>query len=223
MFPRIAMQPVKIKVCGVTTADDVRMLSDAGVDAIGFNFYSKSPRYIEPSQAMALIAVLGPFTTPVGLFVDTPIRQATAIAYQLGLRAIQNYDDNPPGENLFPFAHLPAFRVKDVSCLLTIKEFVNYATRLNRRPAAVLLDSYVAGEMGGTGHVAPWNLLVGFDPGVPVILAGGLTPENVADAINLVRPWGIDVASGVESEPGKKDAAKVRRFVKNARGAISVS
>ncbi|MGL6094989.1 MAG: phosphoribosylanthranilate isomerase, partial [Fimbriiglobus sp.] len=80
-------------------------------------------------------------------------------------------------------------------------------------PAAVLLDSFVAGEMGGTGHVAPWHLLAGFDPGVPVILAGGLTPDNVAAAVRLVRPWGVDVASGVETAPGRKDAGKVRAFV----------
>jgi phosphoribosylanthranilate isomerase len=217
------MSHLRIKVCGVTTAEDVRTVADAGVDALGFNFYPKSPRYVEPAKALDLIRVLPAFTTPVGLFVGTPSRQITALAFQLGLRAIQNYEEHPPSESYFPFAHIPAFRVKDVETLAAIKSFVAVSTSRGRAPAAVLVDAYVPGELGGTGHRAPWELLAGFDPGVPLLLAGGLTPDNVAEAVTKVRPWGIDVASGVESAPGKKDAELVRRFVKNARAALSVS
>ena len=112
---------------------------------------------------------------------------------------------------------MPAFRVKDQAGLDAVKGFVKAARALGRAPAAVLIDSHVTGQFGGTGERAPWELLQHFDAGVPLILAGGLTPENVAEAVSLVRPWGIDVASGVESAPGVKDPEKVARFVKNAR------
>jgi phosphoribosylanthranilate isomerase len=128
---------------------------------------------------------------------------------------VQTYSDQPPSFDLAPSAHVTAFRVKDAADLDHIKQFV-----AGCRPAAVLVDSFVADSMGGTGHRAPWELLVGFDPGVPLILAGGLTPDNVADAVRLVRPWGVDVASGVESAPGVKDHAKLRAFVHAARGAL---
>lgn len=207
---------VRVKICGVTTPDDMKLVADAGADAVGLNFYPKSPRYVEPHAAMTLLRALPPFVASVGVFVDTPLRQATALAFQLGLRGLQTYTDQPLAEDPFPFQLVPAFRVKDAESLAAVKLFVE---RSPHRPTAVLIDSYVPGEMGGTGHTAPWHLLAGFDPGVPVILAGGLTPENVADAIRAVRPWGVDVASGVESAPGRKDAAKVRAFVKNARAA----
>jgi len=213
---------IRIKICGVTTPEDARFAADAGADAVGLNFYPKSPRFVTPSQAAALVRALPAFTAPVGVFVGMPLRQVCSVAFQLGLRGVQTYDERPPEEDTFPFAHVPAFRVKDVAGLDHIRKFVLAATAENRRPAAVLIDSFVAGEMGGTGHVAPWELLRGFDPGVPVILAGGLTPENVAEAIAVVRPWGIDVASGVESAPGKKDPDKVTRFVKIARHAVSL-
>lgn len=213
---------IRIKICGVTTPEDARFAADAGADAVGLNFYPKSSRFVTPAQAAALVRVLPPFTAPVGVFVGMPLRQVCAVAFQLGLRGVQTYEEQPPQEDTFPFAHVPAFRVKDAADLEHIRRFVLAATAENRRPAAVLIDSFVAGEMGGTGHVAPWELLRGFDPGVPIILAGGLTPENVAEAIAVVRPWGIDVASGVESAPGKKDPEKVARFVKIARAAASL-
>jgi phosphoribosylanthranilate isomerase len=210
---------VRIKICGVTTSADARAAAEAGADAVGLNFYPQSPRYVTPQQAAEVVRALPPFTSPVGVFVGMPLRQVCAVAYQLGLRGVQTYDEEPPAEDAFPFAHVPAFRVKDAEGLERVRRFVQAAARLGRPPAAVLIDSHVEGQMGGTGRAAPWELLKGFDPGVPLVLAGGLTPENVAEAIELVRPWGVDVASGVESAPGVKDAEKVRRFVKNARSA----
>jgi phosphoribosylanthranilate isomerase len=204
---------VRIKVCGVTTPADAMMAADAGADAIGLNFYPKSPRFITPEQAAAIVRVLPPFIAPVGVFVATPMRQVCAIAFQLGLRCVQTYFADSPTEDAFPFAHVPAFRVKTADDLQHIRDVVE----TGRKPAAVLIDAHVEGQVGGTGQQAPWELLAGFDPGVPLILAGGLTPENVAKAIDLVNPWGGDVASGVESSPGCKDAEKVTRFVKIAR------
>jgi phosphoribosylanthranilate isomerase len=208
---------VRIKICGVTTPGDARVAADAGADAVGLNFYPKSPRFVTPTQAAAIVRGLPAFTAPVGVFVAMPLRQVCAVAFQLGLRGIQTYDDHAPSEDPFPFAHVPAFRVKDAAGLELVRRFVDAAAALGRRPAAVLIDSHVEGRMGGTGHTAPWDSLAGFDPGVPLILAGGLTPDNVAEAVARVRPWGVDVASGVESAPGRKDPTKVARFVKIVR------
>ena len=212
------MPSVRVKICGVTTPDDARFAADCGADAVGLNFYPKSPRFVDPQQAAAIVRRLPAFTAPVGVFVGMPLRQVCAAAYQLGLRGVQTYEW-PPDDDTFPFAHIPAFRVKDAAGLHHVRLYVVLGKNAGRPPAAVLIDSYIEGEMGGTGHKAPWELLAGFDPGVPVILAGGLTPENVADAIAVVRPWGVDVASGVESAPGKKDPDKVARFIKSVRDA----
>ena len=211
--------PIRIKICGVTTPEDARFAAEAGADAIGLNFYPKSPRFIAPSQAAAIVRELPAFTAAVGVFVEMPLRQACAIAYQLGLRGIQTYDNQPPSEDAFPFALIPAFRIEDEAGLQRIRDFVKTARQANRTPAAVLVDSLVAGQMGGTGHKAPWELLAGFYAGVPLILAGGLTPENVGEAIARVRPWAVDVASGVESSPGHKDPVKVLQFLRAARTA----
>jgi len=213
---------IRIKICGVTIPADAQLVAEAGADAMGLNFYPNSPRCVSPAQAAAIVRALAPFSVPVGVFVGIPIRQVCAIAFQLGLRGVQTYGDQPASEDTFPFAHIPAFRVKDAAGLDSVRNFVELATTLGRRPHAVLIDSHVEGQMGGTGHAAPWELLAGFDPGVPLILAGGLTAENVASAIAIVRPWGVDVASGVESSPGKKDRDKVLRFVKAVRAIDSL-
>jgi phosphoribosylanthranilate isomerase len=213
------MPHVRIKICGVTTPTDASFAAKAGADALGLNFYPKSPRFLEPRAAAAIVRELPAFTAAFGVFVGMPLRQVCAVAYQLGLRGIQTYDDQPPADDPFPFAFVPAFRVKDVASLDGIRAFVRTCRDAGRPPAAVLVDAYVAGEMGGTGQKAPWEILAGFDPGVPLILAGGLTPENVADAIRTVKPWGVDVASGVEASPGKKDPAKVRAFIDSVRDA----
>ena len=213
---------VRIKICGVTTPADARFAAEAGADAVGLNFYPQSPRYLTPQQAAEIVRALPAFTAPVGVFVGMPLRQVCAVAFQLGLRGVQTYDEQPPAEDTFPFAHVPAFRVKDAAGLEHVRRFVEVATKLGRRPSAVLIDSHVEGQFGGTGRAAPWELLKGFDPGVPLILAGGLTPENVAEVIELVRPWGVDVASGVESAPGVKDPGKAAAFVKNVRSAAAL-
>jgi phosphoribosylanthranilate isomerase len=213
------MSTVRVKICGVTTPADARFATEAGADAVGLNFYPPSPRFLTPDRAAAVVRALPAFAAPVGVFVGMPLRRVCAVAYQLGLRGVQTYDDGPPDDDPFPFAHIPAFRVKDAAGLEQVRQFVAAATQAGRPPAAVLIDSHVEGQVGGTGHRAPWELLAGFDPGVPLILAGGLTPENVAEAVAVVRPWGVDVASGVESTPGVKDPDRVARFVRAARDA----
>jgi phosphoribosylanthranilate isomerase len=138
-----------------------------------------------------------------------------------GLRAVQTYALVPDGFDFAPTSHIPAFRVHDRASIESVLATVETYREFGRTPSAILIDSYVPGAMGGTGHTAPWDLLAGFDPGVPVVLAGGLTPDNVADAIRTVRPAGVDVASGVESGPGKKDSGKVRAFIQAAREAAA--
>src|SRR4029450_7850123 len=127
---------VRIKICGVTTPEDARLAADAGADAVGLNFYPKSPRFITPTQAAAILRTFPAFTAPVGVFVGMPVRQVCAVAYQLGLRGVQTYDDQPPAEDPFPFAQVPAFRVKDAAGLDHARRFVEAATALGRRPAA---------------------------------------------------------------------------------------
>jgi phosphoribosylanthranilate isomerase len=217
------MPSVRVKICGVTTPADARHAAEAGADAVGLNFYPKSPRFLTPAVAAAVVRELPPFTATVGVFVGMPLRQVCAVAFKFGLRGVQTYDDRPPDDDPFPFAHVPAFRVADAEQLDAVRRYVDAAGAAGRPPAAVLIDSFVPGQLGGTGHVAPWHLLAGFDPGVPVILAGGLTPENVGEAVAAVRPWGVDVASGVESEPGRKDPDKVTRFIRAVRGAAGDS
>ena len=202
----------RIKICGITTPADAELLAELGVEAVGLNFYPQSLRYVSPSQARELVRHLGPFVAPVGVFVSDGWQHVHSVATGIGLRAVQTYTNTPPPAPLTPFAHIPAFRVKSAADLDHLRQFVTAC-----RPSAVLVDSFVAGEMGGTGHQAPWHLLAGFDAGVPLILAGGLTPENVADAIRVVNPWAVDVASGVESSPGVKDHSKIRAFVQAVR------
>lgn len=210
------MLDVPIKICGVTTPADAEFAANCGADAIGLNFYARSPRYLTEDRAAAIVRALPPFVASVGLFVGTPLAEVHDRALRFNLRAVQTYPSDDSVFDFFPVAHIPAFRVKDAASLAVVSAYVSVA-----KPAAVILDAYVDGLMGGTGRIAPWNLLVGFDPGVPILLAGGLTPDNVADAVRTVRPWGVDVASGVESAPGVKDRGKIRAFVQAVRAAAA--
>jgi phosphoribosylanthranilate isomerase len=210
--------PVRVKICGVTAPADAAFAVDAGADAVGLNFYPKSPRYLPDDRAEAVVRALPPFAAAVGVFVDTPDAGVSVTARRFGLRAVQTYSADPPDLSFFPAAFVPAFRVKDSADLDAIRAFLAAADAAGRPASAVLVDSFVPGEMGGTGHRAPWHLLAGFDPGVPLVLAGGLTPDNVAEAVRVVRPWGVDVASGVESAPGRKDPGRVRAFIQAAKG-----
>jgi phosphoribosylanthranilate isomerase len=215
------MTRTRIKFCGVTRAADAELCAELGVDAVGLNFYPKSPRCVTPQVGAELVKQLGPLVCPVGVFVNAPPIQMLSVAEYAGLRALQTYSDAPPEFDFGQLGWLPAFRVKDEAGIAAVRHFLGLAgaSPSRSRPAAVVIDSFVPGEMGGTGHVAPWHLLAGLDLGVPLILAGGLTPDNVADAIRQVRPWGVDLASGIESAPGVKDAGKMRVFVTAVRDA----
>jgi phosphoribosylanthranilate isomerase len=156
----------------------------------------------------------------VGVFTNEPLDRAIVTAGRLGrLTTIQWHGDEHEPWDAFPFRYVPAFSVRDRDGLAAIERFLARAREGDRLPAAVLIDGHRAGLYGGTGQAAPWELLSDFRPGVPVILAGGLTPENVAEAVRIVRPYAVDVASGVESSPGRKGPDKVERFIANAWSA----
>jgi phosphoribosylanthranilate isomerase len=210
---------VRIKICGVTRPEDVIACAEAGADAVGVNFHPGSKRYVDPKLAQTVLRAIPPLLAGVGVFVGLPFRQVTALAYQLGLRGVQYHGENRELSDPFPFSLIAAFRVKDQKSLNSIATYLEMCRSFGHLPAAILVDAYVEGEHGGTGQKAPWDLLANFRPGVPVVLAGGLTPENVAEAIRIVRPDAVDVASGVEAEPGIKDHDKIRRFVSAARNA----
>jgi phosphoribosylanthranilate isomerase len=214
---------MRIKICGVTTIADIQLCADAGADAVGINFHPASPRFVDPKQAPPLIRAIPPLMSSVGVFVNQPMRQMCAIAYQLGLRGVQHHGEQREIADPFPFAFIPAFQIKDAGSVSSIRTYLERWRPSGIQPSAILVDAHAEGQHGGTGQTAPWELLAGFQPGVPLILAGGLTPENVSEAIRMVRPWAVDVASGVESAPGKKDPDKVRRFIGNAREAVAKS
>ena len=200
----------------MTTPEDTRAAVDAGVDLIGLNFSAQSLRRISLDQARSLIEVVPGFGNRfAGVFVEQTWEEMAAINAECNLSFFQSYTAPWPVERATVSLHIAAFRVRSGEDIAEIHKHLE----LTHPPDFLLIDSFVPGAMGGTGHKAPWDLLAGQDFGVPLILAGGLTPENVAEAIRIVRPYGVDVASGVESSPGRKDAGKMRAFVQAARDA----
>jgi phosphoribosylanthranilate isomerase len=209
---------VRIKICGITRLEDAAHAARLGADAIGLNFSPRSARRVDEEQAARIALSLPPFVEPVGLFVNDPLEQVVEKARRLGfLRTIQWHGDKHEVPPAMPFSFIPAFQVRDRDGLAAVSRYLERCREDASMPAAVLIDGHLDGEYGGTGRTAPWQLLADFDPGVPVILAGGLTPENVAEAIRLARPYAVDVASGVEAAPGQKDLEKMRRFIANVR------
>ncbi|WP_254510854.1 phosphoribosylanthranilate isomerase [Anatilimnocola floriformis] len=218
---------MRIKICGITNRDDATTAIEAGADALGFNFYPKSPRSISLATLQQIGGNLA--VNKVGVFVNhaDPLQ----VAIDGGLDTIQLHGDETPQElvEIVNGAQSQgkqvwrAFRCKENS-LADVAEYLERCESLGALPAAVLLDAYAPDAFGGTGKVVDWNsvreqrrLL----RELPLILAGGLTPENIAEAIRTAQPDGVDVASGVESSPGKKDAAKVRDFVAAAKLAFT--
>ncbi len=213
---------VRVKICGITSAADGLQAARFGADAVGLNFYPQSPRYVDPTTAVAILRDLPPLLDPVGLFVNQPLRDVFQALNGLGrVRTFQWYGDQREVCDCYPFQMIQCFPVGGPDDLRAITSYLELCRRLGKLPAAVLADARVPGQHGGTGKKVPWDLLADFRPGVPLILAGGLTPDNVAEAVKAVRPYAVDVASGVESSPGRKDPEKLRRFVANARAAAA--
>jgi phosphoribosylanthranilate isomerase len=202
------MTPYFIKICGVTNYDDAVSVIDAGATAIGFNFFRQSKRYINPIAAKEIAEKIRGKISIVGIFVNEDIQLVKSIAPSVKLTYCQFHgDEEPEYINKFPNA-IKSFRVND-----SLKDvyFDDY------KAAAFLLDAYDEKEMGGTGKQFNWLLAREANEFGKIILAGGLNHENVSNAIEIVQPWGVDVSSGVEIEPGKKDKYKIQHFVQNAR------
>ncbi len=213
---------LRIKICGVTRPADARGAGRLGADAVGINFYEGSPRRVDPAVVGGILAELPPFVEAVGVFVNRPLREAfTCLEAWNRIRLVQWHGENCETDKDYPHRLIPAFAVRDASSLAAVTSYIETCRALGRPPAAVLLDGHAPGQHGGTGRIAPWELIAAFRPGVPVILAGGLTPENVADAVRIVRPYAVDVASGVESGPGVKQAEKMHRFIAAAYEAAA--
>ena len=202
---------MKIKVCGITNVDDARLCVECGVDALGFIFVERTPRYVTPDAAARIIATLPPFVTPVGVFWDHAPGHVKAVAEQCGLGALQFHGDESP-EDLQEY-RLPVIKTLKVADAADLARMAAY------RVAAFLLDSPSRWSEGEARPPIPWDVAADAARRHPVLLSAGLTPDNVADAARRVRPYGVDVNSGVEARPGRKDEARVRRFVGEVRAA----
>jgi phosphoribosylanthranilate isomerase len=214
--------PLRVKICGVTTEADALQAGLLGADAVGLNFYPGSPRFVGAAAAGLILRTLPPSVEAVGVFVELPLPQVLEQLRPLArVRTVQWYGRHGEPGDYSPYHFIPAFPVRDAEGLRAITCYLDVCRGLGRLPAAVLVDAHVAGQHGGTGRKVPWELLASFRPGVPLILAGGLTPDNVALAVRLVRPCAVDVASGVEHGPGRKDPEKMRRFLGAAREAAA--
>lgn len=200
---------IRVKICGITSREDAWAAVEAGADALGFIFVKGTPRYIEPEAAAAIAAQLPPFVVTVGVFVDRTPEEIERIVSASGLSLVQLHGDESPAE----CQHL---RVPFVKAIRVQDERDLEALRIYPQARAFLLDTYVADRPGGTGRTFPWEIAARAAQQARVILSGGLTPENVALAVVQVRPYAVDVCSGVEAHPGRKDHRKVREFIEQA-------
>ncbi len=202
---------VKIKICGITNKKDAIAAAGLVPDMIGFVFYKQSKRYVEPRIVRDIVNELPPSLVKVGVFVDLEKDKVLEIAGECSLDMLQFHGDETPGYCAgFEGSHkvMKAFRIKDRDSLKRIND---YDTDF------YLLDSYSSGEMGGTGQKFDWKMIETFEFLKPVILSGGLRPDNVYDAIERFSPYGVDVSSGVEASPGKKDVVLMKKFVESVR------
>lgn len=211
---------MRIKICGITRAQDARVAAEAGADAIGLVF-AESPRRVTVAQAKRIVAALPPYVSAVGVFVNARASTVVGTTVRTGLSEVQLHGDETPAfiAKLAGLRVTKALRVRDRAFVDAAEAFVRAGAR------AILLDAYSTGARGGTGRRFDWDLVAGalkagaIDPAPPMILAGGLTPLNVGSAIRRVRPWGVDVSGGVETEPGLKCPEKIARFIAAVRSA----
>lgn len=204
---------LKIKICGITNSEDALASVEAGADALGFIFYKASPRCVNPDVVRAIVKLLPPFILPVGVFVNEDLKVVRDVMDSCGLILAQLHGDETAAycEQLGR-STMKAIRLKNVSSFLALAEYKGRA-----QVRGFVVDAFSETAYGGTGQVGDWRLAAEAARTAPVLLAGGLTPNNVQDAVIKVRPYGVDVSSGVESSPGKKDHGKVKAFIDAAR------
>lgn len=202
---------VRIKICGITNIEDALAAVEYGADVIGFVFQPKSPRAVTPDAAKKIVSALPPFVATVGVFVDESKQTIEKVAQHVGLNVVQLHGNEPPDACNLSRKVIKAIRVRDLTVLEPLKRY---------NVSAFLLDTYSPHSMGGTGQIFNWDIAVEAKKFGRIILAGGLNSENVEDAIRWVRPYGVDVATGVESnKKGKKDHKKLKLFIEKARKA----
>ncbi len=203
---------VKVKICGITTLEDAEAALRYGAYALGFIFFKKSARYIAPEATRKIISELPPRTTTVGVFVDSPAEEVNAIVRESGINTVQLHGSESPEEcsRIENAKVIKAFRVSGKETIAKISKYNVFA---------ILLDTFVEGVHGGTGKTFDWNIAIEAKVYGPLILSGGLTPDNIADAVETVRPYAVDVSSGVESSPGVKEHDLVKLFIERAQSA----
>jgi phosphoribosylanthranilate isomerase len=201
----------RVKVCGITRLEDARLAIELGADALGFNFYEKSPRCIAPGDAWNMLRKLPALTSTIGVFVNWGSESVIALAQSLHLSAIQLHGDESSMVTAQCARHFPVIKAFRTGAKFSLEQF-----RIHTSASTFLLDAAVSenksNTYGGLGRLADWKIAKRAVARYPILLAGGLTPENVAEAILTVRPYAVDVASGVESRPGIKDHGKLRAF-----------
>lgn len=204
----------RVKICGITRPEDALCASGAGADAIGLVFYDKSPRAVVIEQACEIISVLPPFVSTVGLFVNAEAEFIQGVLAALNLDVLQFHGDESAADcRLYNKPYIKAVRMReDVDLAAKVKEYPD--------TMAILLDTYIKDKEGGTGQVFDWNLIPS-QAGKPIILAGGLRPDNIRQAIEQVHPYAVDVSGGVESEKGIKDSNKIEAFIQEVKHAES--
>ena len=203
---------VRVKICGITNPEDARAAVEFGADALGFVFVKNSPRYILPHDAALIIKTLPPFITAVGVFANEDPGVVETVIGETGVRIIQLHGEEPPEACRYSRPVIKAIRVKSLQSLDPLDGYRHVVS-------AFLLDTYTKDLLGGTGRVFNWDIAVEAKQYGRAILAGGLTPENISDAVSRVRPYAVDVSSGVEMNKGKKDLQRMRSFIENAKAA----
>lgn len=202
---------VKVKICGITNLEDALTAVEYGADALGFIFYEKSSRFVTPEVAGTIIKELPPFVDTVGVFVNEDIEEIREIKRLTEINVIQLHGDEVPKIcDILDTKLIKAFRIKG-------KEDVNNLAYYKDKVSAYLLDAYRPDMSGGTGEIFDWDLAVDAKKYGRIILAGGLTPDNVSEAVKKVRPYAVDVVTGVEERPGKKDLKKMKEFIERAK------
>ncbi len=200
---------VRVKICGITNLDDALAATESGADALGFVFYAGSPRYVSPDDAGKIIRELPPFVTTVGVFVDERREEMQRIIRHASIDVVQLHGHEPPEACLIGGRVIKAIRVKELNDLRPLRHY---------RVSAYLLDTYTPESLGGTGQIFNWDIATDAKQFGRIILSGGLNPDNVEKAVRWVRPYAVDVSSGVEEEKGKKDHKKLKLFIKRAKG-----
>jgi len=221
------MNHTRTKICGITSVDDALMVAAAGVDAIGLNFYESSPRYVDIQNAALISRAVGPFVSVVGLFVNASTAFVQQVLSSVPLHVLQFHGDEPP-EFCEQFKR-PYFKVQRINCdanatendMALVRQQILERQQGYSNSVGFLLDTYSKAGVGGTGETFNWGCVP--TPAelsastTQLILAGGLTPKNVGEAVRMTKPYAVDVSSGVESSPGIKDSTKVKDFIEQAR------